>query len=62
MEVRGAGSEGCAMTARVVGVIMKKRRRRLMSMSQDFGDGSVVEASKGGSFGELTYSTWWCKG
>ena len=53
--LEGLGARAFAMTARVVGVMMKKRRRMLMSMGQGFGEGSIVEASKGGRFGELTY-------
>ena len=32
-----------------------------MSLGQGFGEGSIVEATKGGRFGELTYNTLGCK-
>ena len=53
MVVGVAVGEGSAMTARVVGGMMRERRRVLMSMSGGFGEGSIVEVRKGGSFGEL---------
>ena len=52
MGVGGAGSEGSAMTARVFGEMMRERRI-LISMGQGFGEGSIVEVRKGGSFGEI---------
>ena len=53
MVVGVVGSEGSAMAARVVGGIMRESRRMLMSMGGGFGERSIVEARKGGSFGEF---------
>ena len=50
MGVGGAGSEG---SARVVGGMMRERRRMLMSMGQDFGEGSIVKVRKPGNFGKV---------
>lgn len=52
MVVGVVAGEGSAMTARVVGGMMRERRM-LMSMGGGFGEGSIVEVRKGGSFGEL---------
>ena len=54
MVVGVVAGEGSAMTARVVGGMMRERRRMLMSMGGIFGEGSIVEVRKGGSFGELS--------
>ena len=53
MVVGVAWSEGSATTARVVGGLMRERRKMLMSMGGDLGEGSIVEVRKGGSFGEF---------
>ena len=42
----GAGSEGSAMTARILGEIATKRRRLLMSMDQGFGEESIADERK----------------
>ena len=54
MVVGVVAGEGSAMTARVVGGMMRERRRMLMSMGGGFGEGSIVEVRKEGSFGELS--------
>ena len=53
MVVGVVASEGSAMAARVVRGMMRERRRMLMSMGGGFGEESIVEVRKGGSFGEL---------
>ena len=42
MVVGVAGSEGSATAARVVGGMMRERRRMLMSMGGGFGEGSII--------------------
>ena len=53
MVVGVVAGEGSAMTASVVGGMMRERKRMLMSMGGGFCEGSVVEVRKGGSFGDL---------
>lgn len=52
MGVGGAGIEGSATTARVVGGTIRKRKRMLVSMGQDFGEENTIEMRKKSSFGE----------
>ena len=51
MAVGGPGSEGSATTARVVGGTIRERKRMLVSMSQDFGEESIIEVPKEKNFG-----------
>ena len=48
MGLGGAGSAGSATTARVLGGIVRKRMRLLMSMDQGFGEEGIADERKEG--------------
>ncbi len=53
MGVGGAGSEGAAVSARVVGGRLREMRRMLISMGQGFGEGSIIEVRKEVNLGRM---------